>query len=151
MKRTTVRKVIIVPATAATLFAFGMIAPIAISAATNNVQLTTAIQQLKSARNQRFKKLLQNSKVLQYLNLTPEDLINLKKQNKTIKDYALENGYSLDGLKQVMEQEFTDRVNERFSEGKISLDRKTYLLSHMNEKISYWLNNEKSMFRWMGR
>lgn len=82
-----------------------------------------------------LKNRLLNSEVLEYLDLTPEEMLELRQSGVSIREYAESNGYSVTHLRKLMEKSMVNRLEVLKAEGVIAESDYQDRLDDLYERI----------------
>ena len=94
------------------------------------------LEEFVRLRNLQINKSLENSLVLEYLNLTPEEFAEIRNNGISLEDYAISNNYSVEGLEEAIRAEILANWLNLIESGKISYEQYASLVTnHLDEII----------------
>jgi hypothetical protein len=117
--------------------------------ATKNILETTIARTGKILYKQdnvrlHLKHRLLNSEVLEYLDLSPEELFDMRQGGVSIREYAESNGYSVEHLRKLMEKSMLHRLEVLRAEGVIAESEYQDRIDDLYERIERRLNATSS-------
>ncbi|MDQ6985986.1 MAG: hypothetical protein Q9M76_06865 [Candidatus Dojkabacteria bacterium] len=78
---------------------------------------------------------LSDSAVLSYLDLTPQEFIDLRRSGTSLTEFAKEEGYPIDELKEIIAAETSSKMYDAYESGKLSKKAYEYITTYKIDEI----------------